>query len=275
MSTSPDVSQYQAANAPDSTFQPYIQSSDEDYSDEQKAVATYQGIYGTAGTPQKPPATPATGGKTGGGGSSDNTSLSGTPPYPTLSMSYTTAPDLTPLPNTNGSTSGTGPSAPTPQMPVFIELGTLMSTEGSFLGATSEIINEYENTLMPLVQGAMGSGTFFGQNVGISTGVAPGSRAAAKGEPTEKGDPLNQEGTKFAAAINPQMSYLMQQIGTLVEALGVFTSRINTAGQYYTDADAQSVFPPPGLMEGPNPLTGPSTSSGPSPSNSPSGKTSP
>jgi hypothetical protein len=258
MSTSPEVSQYQAANAPESTFQPSVSSSDSDYSDEKQAVATYQSTYGIAGT-------------SGGG---NQAPLTGTPPYPTLSMAYTTAPDLMPQPQTNGS-SGSGSSAPEPQFPVFIELGTLMSTEGSFLGATSEIVNEYENTLMPLVQGAMGSGTFFGQNAGISTGVAPGSRAAAKGEPTEKADPLNQEATKFAAAINPQMSYLMQQIGTLVEALGVFTSRINTAGQYYTDTDAQSVFPPPGLMEGPNPLTGPSTSNGPSPSEAPSGKTSP
>jgi hypothetical protein len=241
MSTSPEVSQYQAANAPESTFQPSVSSSDSDYSDEKQAVATYQSTYGIAGT-------------SGGG---NQAPLTGTPPYPTLSMAYTTAPDLMPQPQTNGS-SGSGSSAPEPQFPVFIELGTLMSTEATFLDATQALVNEYENTLVPIVRSAMSSSTLFGQNVETSTGVAPGSKASEI-YPTEEADPLDQEGVKFAAAVNPQMSYLLQQVGTMVEALGTFTAMINKAGQYYTDTDAQSAFPPPGLMEGPNPPTGPST----------------
>ena len=235
MSSSPITSQYQAADAASSTFQPSISSSDSDYSDEQKAVAQYQKTYGTAG---KSPS------------GSSGTPLTATPPFPNLSMAYTTSPDLIPLPNTSGSSSGGSP-APEPQFPVFIELATLMTTEGKFIGATQSLVSDYENTLKPLVQGAMNSSTLFGQNVGESTGVSPTSKA---GEiyPSYKSDPLDQEGTKFAAAINPQMGKLLQSIGQVIEAFGVFTARINKAGQYYTDADAQSAFPPPGLMEGPN-----------------------
>jgi hypothetical protein len=236
MSGSAETSQYQAANAASSTFQPSISSSDSDYKDEQKAVAAYQKVYGTSGTPapkvKNPPPPPPV------------------PGYPKLSMSYTTSPDLIPLPNTGGSSSG-GSSAPEPELPVFIELGTLMSTETSFIGATQALVNDYENTLVPLVRNAIGSSTFFGQGVGMSTGVAKGSKASEI-YPTEKADPLDQEGVKFAAAINPQMGKLLKAAGNMIESLGVFTAMINKAGQYYTDADAQSTFPPPGLMEGPN-----------------------
>ena len=231
-------SQYQAANDPSSTFQASISKSDKDYKDEQKAVEQYQQIYGTQGSVQK---------------KNDKSTLTTVPGYPNLSMSYTTSPDLIPLPNTGGS-SGSGSSAPQPEMPVFIELGTLMSTETSFIGATQALVNDYENTLVPLVRNAIGSSTFFGQSVGAPTGVAKGSKAS-EAFPTEKADPLDQEGVKFAAAINPQMGKLLQAAGNMIEALGVFTSRINMAGQYYTDTDAQSAFPPPGLMEGPN-ITG-------------------
>jgi hypothetical protein len=236
-------SQYQGSANPGSTYQPDIASSDGDYKDEQKALTTYQKTYGTQGSSTWTPP-------------GDSTSGSGSDSIPTLSMAYTTSPDLIPLPDTGGSSSG-GPTAPQPQFPVFIELATLMATENSFLGATKTLVDSYESTLLPAVQNSIDNPTIWGTNVTTGQDNNGDNKASWLLPSGYQADPLDKEGQKFASKLNPAMGKLLNSIGSVIEAMGVFTSLINTAGQYYTQADAQSVFPPPGLMEGPNPPTGP------------------
>jgi len=241
MSTSPTASQYQGSVDPGSTFQPTINSSDSDYSDEQSARSQYQQTYGTQGN------TSSSSGQTG------STSVAA---YPNLSMAYTTAPDFYPLDNLGGGGGGDGStSAPETQFPIQLNFAALRSTETTFLSATQALVDDYENTLMPLVRNAIGSNSIFGQLVGTSRGITPDSiQNAQQGDPivsNGSADQLDSEGTDFAAAVNPQMSKLLQSVGNIIEAFGAFTANINAAGQYYAGADGQSIFPVPGLMEGP------------------------
>jgi hypothetical protein len=241
MSTAPIASAYQQDEDPDSTFQPQISPSDSDYSDEQQAVQNYQAVYGTAG------AAPT---------HTDTPSLTSVPPYPALSMSYTTAPDFIPPLSGDQGGGGGNSTAAAPAHPIFIDLETLRSTETTFLNATQAIVEDYQ-TLLPLVQNAINSAIFFGQQIGTTTDKGGNKKVTTEMNTgtTFTPDSLDTEGTQFAAAVNPQMGQLLQQAGDMIEALGTFTAMMNTAGQYYTGADAGSVFPPPGLMEGPGPVS--------------------
>lgn len=239
----PIASQYQGSADPGSVFQPSIQSSDSDYGDEKKAVGQYQQTYGTQGSDPQ-------------GGGTPSTAM---PTDPTLSMAYTTAPDLIPLPSTGGQSSGSS-TAPQPMLPVYIELATLMSTETSFLKATSTVADQYEHTLEPVVQNAINTPTMWGTNVTIGPHQGGNQKAAELTGTGYQVDSLDAEGTKFAASINPAMDQLLVSVGNVVEAMGVFTALLNKTGQYYTSTDSQSVFPPPGLMEGPNPPVNPPSS---------------
>src|ERR1700761_2354781 len=75
-------------------WQPTTNPSDSDYSDETKAVKKYDSIYGDNAPP------PA----------SSSSSSSGT--AWALSMAYTTAPDLVPVPESQSSSSGSGSTVP-------------------------------------------------------------------------------------------------------------------------------------------------------------------
>jgi len=239
--TDPSTSKYQQSADPQSTYQPDISPSDNGYSDEQHALATYQGIYGTQGGP--------TWGQQNG--------PQGPTSVPTLSMAYAAAPDLVPVPGTANSV-GAGASGPTPSLPIHIDLGVLMATEQSFLGATKTLVDSYESTLLPTLQNAINDPSIWGTNVTTKYYMSSDTPASpSTPPPVWPQDPLDQEGQQFRTQITPALQQLLNSVGSVLEAMGVFTSLINTAGQYYTQADFQSLFPPPGLMEGPNPPTGP------------------
>jgi hypothetical protein len=235
-----EASSYQSKYAPDTVFQPNVQSSDPNYSDEAAAVATYQRAYGTTG-------------KASSGGSN-----SGNPaavPYPKLKMAYTQAPVLEPFPASSAAQGSGSATAPDLDHPVVIDLASLLTAENAFLTATKALVDTYENTFMPEIKAAMASTTLFGQTVTV-TGVNTDTEAQvgnnALYQPTnQNSDPLDQTGVEFAAAINPQMSKMLQSIGNVIEVLGLFTANINQAGQLYASADKNSAFPDPGDMIGP------------------------
>jgi hypothetical protein len=249
--TDPIASRYQGSADPQSVYQPEISSSDGDYSDEKKAVGTYQKTYGSQGSAQWGPQGGSPWGPQGGSGIFTD----GSGAIPNLAMAYTTSPDLLPLPG-NGASGAGGSSAPEPRFPVNIELGTLMATENSFLGATNILVNDYRNELLPVVQNAINDPTIWGTTVTTGSPPPPSKAAEAYGSGYQS-DPLNKEGQKFGQKLNPAMGKLLNSIGSVIEAMGVFTSMINTVGQYYTQADFSSRFPAPGLMEGPNPPSAP------------------
>jgi hypothetical protein len=228
--TSPEASKYQAA-----PWQPTVDTSASDAKDEKAAAADYDKTY--KGTPTYTTTEPKSG---------DNW---GTYAYPTLDMAYTKAPDLIPLPNTGAQSSGGTP--PATASPFSIQLAYLMTSEQACLDATKTTIDGY-NTLVPIVRSAINSNSIFGQIVG-SEEYHPDTKyneTVGQVGNVVTFDNLDKEGTNFAAAINPQMEYLLQSVGNAIEAMGAFTAMLDDAGQMYTDADSQSKFPPPGLMTG-------------------------
>jgi hypothetical protein len=225
-------------------WQPTVDTSDSDVGDEKSAAAKYDATYGGSYSTTTTAST------------SSQSSTPSSPGYiPTLSMAYTTAPDLIPLPNTGGQGAG-GSTAPLSD-PFSIRLGDLMSTEQTFLESTNAAVDGYQ-TLSTVVNGAISSNSIFGQIVGTQPNVGDNKASWLTGDGVTY-DKLDSEGTSFANAVNPQMEHLLQAVGNTVEALGYFTALLNNAGQMYTETDAQSAFPPPGLMEGPNPQQGPSS----------------
>ena len=234
--TDPIESQYQAT-----PWQPTVYSGSGDTSDQDSAAKTYDSDYGgqySTASGSGPASTPDT-----------------TTYYdPTLSMAYTKAPDLIPLPNTGAQSSGGAPPA-TDYNPFSIQLGYLMSSEQTCLDATSTTVQGYQ-TLSSVVSNAISSDSIFGQVVGTYSKPNPDKKVSWN-EPTGVTyDKLDSEGTAFASAIIPQMKQLLEAVGNITEAMGQFTALLNTTGQMYTDTDAQSAFPPPGLMQGPNPQSG-------------------
>jgi hypothetical protein len=229
--SSPIKSQYQAT-----PWQPTVNTSASDSSDQQAAASDYDKVYGgtanqtTTDSPQ----------------SQNDTN---TYPHPTLTTSYTTAPDLIPLPNTSGQSSGGTP--PAVADPFNIQLGVLMSSQQSCLDATTASLNGY-NTLVPTVQAAINSNSIFGQIVGSESYHPDNKYNSTMGTVGNivTFDKLDAEGTNFAAAVIPQMEHLLQAIGGAVTAMGTFCALLDDAGQMYTATDAQSAFPPPSLMNG-------------------------
>jgi hypothetical protein len=74
---------------------------------------------------------------------------------------------------------------------------------------------------------------------GIGTGPPPTQYG-----PQVTYDQLDSEGQDFAAAINPQMSQLLQACAGVIEMMGQYTALINNAGQMYAETDYNSAFPP-------------------------------
>lgn len=247
------MSQPQVPKHQPMAWQPTISSSDSDYSDEQQAAQQYDGYYG--GSPN-----------TSGSGDSGSSSSPGGPyQVPTLKMAYTKAPDLIPLTNTGSG----GSSGPTVSESFSVELGELMTAESTCLGAVSTAVDDYE-TLADAVNNAISSPSLFGQTVGAnppSGMVWNGNVSYSFPADDADTDPLDTEGIDFAQSINPQMQQLLQAVANGIESMGTFAALLNNAAQMYTDADAQSAFPPASLMQGrtnepPTGVTPPPTSGG-------------
>lgn len=234
------TSEYQSKYAPDTVYQPNVNTDD---SDEVAAQSTYQGVYGT------------TGHVASDGGTQPD---SNQPPvaYPTLKMAYGMAPRLETLtPPVNSQDSGSS-SAPDLNHAIFINLAALLTTERSFLAVLKTLVDEYENTLVPEVKAAMASTTLFGQNVTApnpnSGSTNPGvDGSGADPKPMTILGPFDQEGADMAKSINVGMAKLLQQTGDVIELFGQFTACINQAGQLYATADSHSAFPPYEEMIGP------------------------
>ncbi|SCE50648.1 hypothetical protein GA0115240_17142 [Streptomyces sp. DvalAA-14] len=229
--TDPITSKYQ-----DTPWEPEIDKSAKDASDEQKAADKYTSIYG--GTP-----TYGTPGDAAAPGDLQTT--------PTLATAYTVAPDLEPTYNDHTAAS-TGDSTAAPQAsPFTVDLGALRTAEQAFLDATKAASDAYA-TLRTVVMNAVNSDSLFGQDVGSTEAVITGNYAGGGGTNTPEFvlDPLDDESTAFAAQINPQMEAKLVDAGNVIELMGTFTALLNNAGQTYTETDSISVFPTPTFFPG-------------------------
>lgn len=239
MSVDPIRSKYQKT-----PWQPTVDPSSGDVSDQQSAISTYQETYGDA------PYTPPSG--------SSTTATASSYWYPILSVAYSTAPGFVPLEETASHTHASGPPSSPPAavaQEFSIRLGDLMAAEQTCLDATSKAADEYQR-LSSVASGAIHSNSIFGQIVGTGGGGSGDPRNGDKkssfmgGDSPLKYDPLDSEGKAFAQTIIPQMEQILQAIGNTIETMGQFTALLNNAGQMYTEADAGSAFPPPSHMQG-------------------------
>lgn len=213
-------------------WQPTVDTSN---GDEKKAGQDYTDVYG--GTP--------TYGTADGGGDSSSSMPPGN--IPELTTAYTVAPDLVPT--------AERPGPPGPRIPVFpgpddgmtmgafrIDLGALKSTEQSFLDATTASVHAYEN-LKGIVNDAINSDTLFGQSVGaVSSNSGYTSLAAGGFGTTTTMDPLDDEGTQFAASMGPELHNLLVSAAGVIELMGAFSAMLNNAAQMYTYTDSGSAF---------------------------------
>lgn len=214
-------------------WQPTVDKSDQGAGDETTAADNYDKIYG--GSYTKPPKNDSSG--------SDDDSAS----FPwSLTMAYTTAPDLIPVPEKQDSGSG-GPADPLSGQ-FSVDLGAVRSTEQTFLTSTSTVVEAYK-TLSTAVLGAVNSNTNFGEYDTITrTGnqnAGPYNDWPNYNSDTAQWDPLDEEGQQFSASIKPQMSKLLGSVANLIESMGHFNALLNNAAQMYTDTDAASAFPAP------------------------------
>lgn len=213
---SPHASQYQS-----DPWVPNVDPDASDHDDQEDAAATYSEIYGVTATTNP-----------------TDDSDDGDPPdeivtMPTLSMAYTTPPNLVPTEPGGGS----GSAMPTlPDSSAFsIDLGALRAAEQTFLDAVANVTGAYE-TLRAKVQGAIDDPTLFGQDNGhYENWGRAGLHWVA--------DELADSGTQFAEAINPQLTKVMQDGAGGIELMGSFTALLNNAGQTYAATDAKSAMP--------------------------------
>ncbi len=212
------ASQYQT-----DPWEPNVDKSSKDASDQEKAAAAYTKVYG--GTPTYGPD------PSGSPGPMVNA--------PELAMAWTTAPDLVPTTPTPTPSYGSGPLPPSGDLNAFsIDLGTLRSTEQSFLNAIQTAMSSYQN-LRTTVENAISSPSLFGQDVGSWEKAHGWTYGSLNWSP----DDLDAESTSFAESINPLMAQSLQDVAGVLESCGMFAAMINNSGQLYTEGDATSAFP--------------------------------
>jgi hypothetical protein len=211
---SPQASEYDS-----DPWVPNVDPDASDHKDEEAAAETYSEIYGVT----------ATANPTADDDAEDSLAMQ---TMPTLSMAYTAAPDL--VPTESGGGSGGTRTLPDGN-PFSIDLGALKAAEQQFLDAVSNMSSAYE-TLRGKVQAAIDDPTLFGQDNGqlISMG---------KAGMQWQDDELDDSGAQFAAAINPQLTKIMQDGAGGIELMGRFAALLNNAGQTYAATDAKSVMP--------------------------------
>jgi len=196
-------------------------------SDERTAAAEYTAIYG--GSPAS--SEPADSGP--GLGSSYS--------IPNVSMAYSTAPSLVPTkPAAASGQSQPIDGATIDAMPaVHIDLVGHLEAEQSCLNYTKNAVDAYQ-ALQPQITNATTSDNFFGQIAGYHVTVK-GNQPNMQQTKTDY-DKADQGAQKFAGTMIPQLEYLMQQAGGLLELMGTFCALWNNAGQMYTDTDASSAL---------------------------------
>ncbi|MFF3561802.1 hypothetical protein ACFYXS_17325 [Streptomyces sp. NPDC002574] len=214
---SPHASEYQS-----DPWVPNVDPDASDHEDQEDAAETYSEIYGV--TPTSDPTDD----------SDDEEPPDEMVTMPTLSMAYTTAPDLVPTEPGGGSGSTAMPTLPDSNA-FSIDLGALRTTEQTFLGVVANVTSAYE-TLRAKVQGAIDDPTLFGQDNGHWENWGRAGLHWVE-------DELAESGVQFAEAINPQLTKVMQDGAGGIELMGTFTALLNNAGQTYAQADSKSSMP--------------------------------
>jgi hypothetical protein len=64
-------------------------------------------------------------------------------------------------------------------------------------------------------------------------------------------DHLDSEGEAFAGSMIPAMEQLLNQVGGIIETMGIFAALLNNAGQMYANADYNSDMQSGSLAESP------------------------
>jgi hypothetical protein len=221
----PATSGYESA-----PFQPTVDPSSSDFSNEKTAAEQYDAIYG--------------GMYITGSNSSDSGTVYNSYTTPSLDMVFTQAPDLVPTAQLLPAGSSSSSSADL-TFSTDVQLADLRSTEQACLNETSALVDAY-NSLKTTVTAAVNSTTIFGQNVG-SAGIYNPRIVALGGGPTPTYSQYNTEGQNFAASMDSQMEQVLQEAGNAIELLGQFVAMLNVAGQMYaeTDATALNAWRPP------------------------------
>ncbi|MGW1726757.1 hypothetical protein ACWCQK_28000 [Streptomyces sp. NPDC002306] len=213
---SPHASDYQS-----DPWVPNVDPDASDHGDQEDAAETYADIYGVT-----PTANPT-----------DDEGEDEPPgelvPMPTLSMAYTTAPDLVPTEPGGGSGSAM-PTLPDSN-PFSIDLGALRGAEQTFLDAVSTAQGAYE-VLRAKVQAAIDDPTLFGQETGHWENWGRAGLHFVESE-------LAESGEQYAETINPLLTQIMQDAAGGIELMGTFTALLNNAGQTYAEADSKSAMP--------------------------------
>jgi hypothetical protein len=205
-------------------WQPTVDTSN---GDEKKAGEDYTDVYGGTPTYGKP--------------TDDGDPQAPIGNIPVLTAAYTTAPDFVP---TQGKTDGSSNNDTSmgSKGAFKIDLGALKTSEQSFLNATTAAVNAYE-TLKPTVTNAINSPDLFGQMVGsVSSNSGYTTLSAGGWGTTTNMDPLDSEGTEFAASIGPELHNLMVSAAGVIELMGAFSAMLNNAGQMYTYTDSSAAF---------------------------------
>jgi hypothetical protein len=195
-------------------------------------------------SPQAPPLDTST---SGGGNGSIPTNAA----VPDLAMVWGTAPPFTPSPS-GGSASSNGSSAPVAG-DLSIDLGSLRDGEDQMLGASSTVVDAYEN-LKQLFES--GKNTVFGQQAKDSTQTHQGSgggyvnNGTQTWQTTTTNDPIQGAAQAFADGQNGQpgmndvQAYALQQVANAMALVGEFIALMNAAGDNYSQTDASSALPP-------------------------------
>jgi hypothetical protein len=170
---------------------------------------------------------------------SDPGSPSGYASDPTLEMLWGAPPAFTG--DVGSVTAGSGGMPAITDEHVAVELGAVQAAEQSLLASADVLVNAY-NPMNQLTQSAISGGTIYGQQ---ATYNAEYNGKPETGYTNRPDTPVQQSAEQFAESINPAMTRLLRLIADATECMGVYIALLDKAGQAYTAADQNSMFPPP------------------------------
>jgi hypothetical protein len=164
---------------------------------------------------------------------------------PTLVMLWQSVPQLTGeahgIQQGGAGAGGSGtPPQPSPHNLINVALSSIVAAERDMLGGELAVVTRY-NELLGQVRNAIADPGFYGQLADYVVDVT----ADGTGGIVETHSVIPEYAKKFAEKVNPAMTRVLRQVADTMTVHGVFVAMLNMAGQSYTLADKQSVFPPP------------------------------
>jgi hypothetical protein len=171
---------------------------------------------------------------------------------PELSMYWTNAPNIQPLPHP--SSGSPGAAAPIRNAPVSLNFQELRGAEQTLITSSSAIVTAYE-TLKALY--LADKDTVYGQSATVDGTVTgpPANSGSGQGTPEAAvvNDPIQQSALTFAngdgTAQNPGINAVQESvllgIANSMAIVGEFIAAMNMAAESYCNADFSSILPGP------------------------------